>query len=762
MSDPAPGVHADEVDYGGAHEDLDEVQPLRSELLQLPAVQTAPAPGRAVPLLNRELSWLEFNRRVLAEAENQTNPLLERLKFASITANNLDEFLMVRVGGIRELARAGVVERTADGLTPLEQLEKIRKRTRSLVHDLYAVLNGEILPGLASEGIRIDRFADLDAAEKKRLHEYYEKNVAPILTPLAIDPAHPFPFLSNLTLNLAITAETSRGEDHVAFVRVPPLLPRWIPASSPTRFIPLENLIAEHACEFFPGLRIKRVTPFRVLRYSDISIREDEVQDLLQSVESELRRRDRREVVVLEIAHDADESLVTLLTNATNMSTEDVISAPGLLRLSDLMQIYNGIDVPGLKDPAFNPRIPSQLASSEDIFSIIRRSDLLLHRPYDSFTAVVEFVQAAAQDPDVVAIKQTLYRTDEGSPIVEALISAALSGKQVTALVELQARFDEMKNITWAKRLETAGVQVVYGLLGFKTHCKLCLVVRREGNELRRYVHLSTGNYNARTARLYTDIDLFTCDPAFGDDSSQLMNILTGFSVTSAQEILEHQVPELKWKRFVVSPLDYHVRVVQWIEREIEHARAGRSARIIAKMNALVDPTVIDALYRASEAGVRIDLIIRGICCLIPGLPKTSENIKVLSVIDRFLEHARIYYFENGGSSEVWVASGDWMPRNFVRRIETAFPILNAELKRRLIDQILGVSLADTIKGWRLQPDGSYKRRKSGDKPLRSQERFIEIARSESVRIGKYEEILHKPGSFRRKAKKPKKKEKSK
>lgn len=752
----------DDLDEPGAAGEL----PLAGEtLVRDRGVETAqgkaaPAkPARQIPLLNREFSWLEFNRRVLAEAQDERVPPLERLKFVSIASSNLDEFFMVRVGGVRDLVISKITERSADGLLPIEQLEGIRKRAKTLIDDLYGTLLGSILPALADRGIRIETLDELSPDELAWLTDFYEKNIAPILTPLAFDPGHPFPFLPNLTLNLAIRAETSRGEDHVAFLRVPPLVARWVSLPNSRRFIPLEVVIAEHAGDFFPGLRIRKITPFRVIRHSDLSIREDEVQDLLQSVESELRRRARKSVVAIEIDRNADESLIKLLTSATRTSRDDVIQAPGPLRAADLMQIYLAVEEEELEDPPFNPRIPSQLATSDDIFAIIKRSDILLHRPYESFTAVVEFVQAAAQDPDVVAIKQTLYRTDEGSPILEALITAANAGKQVTAIVELQARFDELKNINWARRLEDAGVQVVYGLVGIKTHCKLCLVVRREGNELRRYLHLSTGNYNARTARTYTDIDLFTCDREFGEDAAQLMNILTGFSVTTAQEILDRQVPDLLWEWFVVSPMDYHVSVIGWIEREIEHAKAGRGARVIAQLNALVDPVVIDALYRASEAGVKIDLIVRGICCLVPGVPRLSENIKVLSVIDRFLEHPRIFYFENGGQNEVWISSGDWMPRNFLRRIEVTFPILDVEVKRRIIDQILLTSLSDTTKGWRLQPDGSYKRRKAGEHAIRSQERFIEIARSEAVRIGNYEEIIHRPGSFRRKAKKAKKKD---
>jgi polyphosphate kinase len=726
-------------------------------------VPTAPQPARSIPLFNREFSWLEFNQRVLSEAEDPKVPMLERLKFVSITASNLDEFIMVRVGGLRDLVAANVAERSADGLTPKQQLKGIRERVRILLERLYAAFDANAVK-LAAHDIRIDDFSAFSDEEKAILRAEFERNIAPILTPLALDPGHPFPFLPNLTVTLAVQLETTRGDEHVAFVRVPPLLPRWIALEGTTRFVPLESLIAANLSSFFPGLRVRKVTPFRILRNADFSIREEEVENLLQSVEAELRRRDRKEAVTIEIAADADDSLLDVLTRNTGVLKEDVILNRGLLRLSDLMQVYLKIRKPSLMDPPFNPRIPLQLATSDDMFSIIRTSDILLHRPYDSFTAVVEFVQSASVDPDVVAIKQTLYRTDEGSPIIEALVAAAAAGKQVTAIVELQARFDEMKNIAWAKRLENAGVQVVYGLVGIKTHCKLCLVVRREGDELRRYVHLSTGNYNARTGRIYTDIDLFTCEPGFGEDATQLINLITGFSISSVQEVFENQVNDLKWKRFIVSPIDYHLWVVRQIEREIAHAAAGRPGRIVAKLNALVDPAVIDALYRASEAGVKVELIIRGICCLVPGVPGVSDNIRVISVIDRFLEHARIFAFDNGGNPEVFVSSGDWMPRNFLRRMEATFPILEPALRDRVLKEILATSLSDNVKGWRLQPDGSYKRRKAGEGKVsvRSQERFIEIARSEAVRIGSYEESLRKPASIRRKVKRHKRKDKDK
>jgi len=713
-------------------------------------------PAGRDPLLNREYSWLDFNRRVLGEAETSTVPLLERLKFIAITANNLDEFLMVRLGGIRDMIAAGISERSPDGLTASQQLKGVRSRVRQQQAEIYNVFETRIRPALAEIGIVFVSPSELPKKERARLTQYFKTELEPILTPLAFDPGHPFPFLSNQALNLGVHLESSRGEEHLVFVKIPAMAPRFIPTTNARRFVPIERLIAEHVGVLFPGLTTKRVTPFRVIRNADILIREDDVQQsLLQTIETELRRRDRREVVWIDVEGETDEALINLLVNATHVERDDVFCAPGPLRLSDFHRISDAIHKPALKDPPFNPRIPPQLATNEDIFTIIRRGDVLLHRPYDSFSSVVELVQAAAEDPDVVAIKQTLYRSDPASPIVDALAQAAMRGKQVAVVVELQARFDERKNIGWARQLEEAGVQVVYGLVGVKTHCKLCLVVRREGDRLRRYVHLSTGNYNATTARLYTDLDLFTTDDDFGDDASQLMNILTGFSLSSVQEIFEGTA-KVDWKKLVVSPMDYHDWTLQMIEREAGHAAAGKPGRIVARMNSLVDPKVISALYKASRAGVKIDLLVRGICCLVPGVEGVSENIRVTSIVDRFLEHVRAFHFRNGGNDEVWVSSGDWMPRNFFRRVEVTFPIASRALQKRLTDEILATGLQDTVKAWALGSDGVYRRRDAGTDPLRSQDRFIEIARAEAIRSAPYEEAIRKAAKSRKKAKKKK------
>jgi polyphosphate kinase len=717
------------------------------------------APDSPPPrLFNREFSWLAFNRRVLAEAQDPSVPLLERVKFISIASNNLDEFLMVRLGAVHELITRGIRDYSADGLTPKQQLRGIRQRTKRLLTDMYESLH-KLQGPLRKAGIRIERFEALSKKRQQAMRAWFEQHVAPVLTPLAVDPGHPFPFLGSRSLNLAIVLVSPNGTStHVAFIRVPPTLPRFVQVDDKLHFLPLEELIVANLGYFFPGLTLRTAVPLRVIRNADLTLDEDEVQDLLKSVESELRRRERKDVIWMEVAEGADAEVLSLIAEELGVTTDDIFFTPGLPKLSDLMEIYAASAKPSLIDPPFNPRIPAQLATSDDIFSIVRRGDVLLHRPYDSFTPVVELVQTAADDPGVVAIKQTLYRTDTGSAIVEALARAAERGKQVTAIVELQARFDEMKNITWAKRLEEAGVQVVYGLVGIKTHCKVCLVVRREGDTLRQYVHLSTGNYNARTATLYTDLDLMTVDPDIADDAAHVMNLLTGYSISTVQELFDERASGWEWQKLVAAPLDYHGWVLRMIAREAEHARAGRPAQIIAKMNALVEPGVIEALYEASNAGVKIDLIIRGICCLVPGVAGQSANIRVISVVDRFLEHTRIFLFRNGGATEVFSSSGDWMPRNLFRRVELTFPILAPPLVDRVEREILGTCLADNVKAWKLLPDGSYRKRTPRGTPLRSQERFIEIARAESVRVGPYEESLARPAAVRKKAKRAKRK----
>ena len=700
-----------------------------------------------IPLFNRELSWLEFNRRVLAEAESPDVPLLERVKFLSITATNLDEFLMVRVGGIQQLVASAIRERSVDGLTPKQQLKAIRERVKTLQRDMYRV-HDTLLPELRENGVRIDSAELLTKKQQAALAEEFHGRVAPVLTPLAVDPGHPLPFLPSASLNLAVLL-VAGSETFTAFFKIPKSLARFVAIpGSPRRFLPVEELIRMHVSGFFPGLDVREVVPFRVIRNADTSLREDEVHDLLKSVESELRTRERKEVVWMEIARSASDDAIAMLLRELDVSRENVFLTSGLPRLGDLMEIYALAGSPSLKDEPFTPRIPAELARREDIFSIIRSRDVLLHRPYDSYTSVIELVQSAAEDPDVVAIKQTLYRTEPGSVMIDALARAAEKGKQVTAIVELQARFDEARNIAWARRLEEAGVQVVYGLVGMKIHSKICIVIRREGGELRRYVHLSTGNYNARTARLYTDVDLLTADPELADDAVQLLNLLTGYSSETLQEAFTRPEADWKWKKLIVAPADYHRWTLRMIEREKSHAAAGRAAQIVAKMNSLVDEQVIAALYDAAAAGVRIDLIVRGICCLVP-----RDNIRVVSIIDRFLEHSRLFLFRNGGQTEVFASSGDWMPRNFFRRIEVTWPIDASQLRDRAELQILGTCLVDDAKTWRLQIDGTYRRRRPGPRSIRSQQRFIDFARAEAVKIPSYDEAVKRPAQARKRAK---------
>jgi polyphosphate kinase len=687
----------------------------------------APAAYPADHYINRELSWLEFNGRVLEEAADATNPWLERLKFLSIFSSNLDEFFEIRVSGLQQQVYAGVEPQDfgAEGMAPAEQLAAIEKRTHELVAEQHRVLTSEVLPGLTETGIERVRWTDLTPAERRQAAGFFRASVFPVLTPLAIDPGHPFPHVHNKSLNIALLVERKNGglpRRHFAVVQVPAVLDRVMivsRAEKKVRFILLEDLIAEHLGELFGHLKVVNHTVFRVTRNNDLSIQEDEAEDLLETIEESLRQRMRSDPVRLEIAADAGDLFVEMLTEAHDLEPRDVYRIDGPVDLTALMALYRLEGFASAKDEPLVPRVPPQFAAADDVFQVIRGRDVLVHLPYESFTCVVDFINQAADDPQVLAIKQTLYRTSGGSPIIEALARAAQNGKQVTALVELKARADEQANIAWARMLEQAGVHVVYGIVGLKTHCKASLVVRREAEGIRRYVHLSTGNYNPATARLYTDLGLFTADPDFGEDVSALFNLLTGYA------------EGYEWKKLLVAPLDLRERIIGLIEREEQHARAGRPARIIVKMNALVESSVIDALYRASTAGVTIDLVIRGICCLKPGLPGVSERIHVTSIVDKFLEHSRIFYFENGGAPDVWLASADWMPRNFWRRIETVFPVQDAALKGRIVNDILRLVLADTVKARELQANGTYRRRVApeGETPVRSQVALQLLAR---------------------------------
>ena len=680
--------------------------------------------------LNRELSWLEFNARVLEEAADKTNPLLERLKFAAIFSSNLDEFFEVRVAGLQQQLYAGIEPQDygADGLDPAEQLSLIATRVHALVAEQHRLLDTEIMPGLAAAGIQRVALDTLDAAERDYLDKLFAREIYPVLTPLAIDPGHPFPHVHNKSLNIVLLVENAEsGQQLYGVVQVPALLDRVValPGRDPDklRFVLLEEIIAAHLGDLFGGFKVLAHTVFRVTRNTDLAINEDDAEDLLQTIEETLRQRILGDAVRLEILSSGDDRFAQMLMGALDLRESDVYRVNGPVDLTALMALHRGEGFRTLRDEALVPRPAPAFASGENPFDVIRAEDVLVHHPYESFGAVVDFIDRAADDPQVLAIKQTLYRTSGGSPIISALARAAQNGKQVTALVELKARYDEENNIVWARELEQAGVHVVYGIVGLKTHCKAALVVRRERSGLRRYVHLSTGNYNPTTARIYTDIGLFTADPAFGEDVSEMFNLLTGYSQTR------------RWRKLVVAPVELRERVIALIERERKHAEAGQPARIIVKMNALVEVSVIDALYRASQAGVEIDLVIRGICSLRAGLPGVSERIRVVSTVDRFLEHSRVFYFSNGGDPEVFLASADWMPRNFFRRIEVMFPVEAAALKARIVDRILPTILGDNVKARLQNPDGSYRRLapEEGQATIRSQTVLHSQARGSAV-----------------------------
>lgn len=696
-------------------------------------------PERALPAyapdhyLNRELSWLEFNARVLEEAADASNPWLERLKFLAIFSSNLDEFFEIRVAGLQQQVYAGVEPQDygADGLAPADQLSAIERRVHELVAEQYRILREAVLPGLAAGGIVHVPFDELTQAERRHVDALFRASIYPVLTPLAIDPGHPFPHVHNKSLNIALVVERSHGTQrrrHFAVVQVPAVLDRVVVVSTHgegrVRFVLLEDIIARHLRELFGGLRVVSHTVFRVSRNTDLTIEEEDAEDLLETIEESLRQRMRSDPVRLEILADADAVFTDMLSEAHDLEPRDVYRVDGPVDLTALMILHRIDDFAGLRDEPLVPRVSPSFAQGRDVFDVIRARDVLVHVPYESFGCVVDFIERAADDPQVLAIKQTLYRTS-ASPIIAALARAAQNGKQVTALVELKARMDEQNNITWARTLEQAGVHVVYGIVGLKTHAKAALVVRREADGIRRYVHLSTGNYNPATARVYTDLGLFTANPDFGEDTSALFNLLTGYA------------DGYKWRKLLVAPLGLREQMVALIEREERNARDGQAARIIVKMNALVEPTVIDALYRASQARVTIDLVIRGICCLRPGLPGVSENIRVTSIVDKFLEHSRIFYFENAGNPEVFLASADWMPRNFWRRIETVFPIEDPALQARIIGDILQVVLADNVKTRDLLSDGSYRHRSpaDGEPVVRCQVALQHLAR-EAAREG--------------------------
>jgi polyphosphate kinase len=670
--------------------------------------------------INRELSWLEFNRRVLEEAQDEQVPLLERLKFLAIVSSNLDEFFMVRVGGLQQKVQAGIPRGSgADRMPPLEQLERISQEVRQMVAGQYSSLLGQVLPALEAEGIVLKKEKDLTDAERQRLTEVFHQEIFPVLTPLAIDPGHPFPHLLNKSLNLAVVLRRPRDDEKLyAVVQAPAVLPRFVPlpAAKGHAFAPLETVIRLHLPVLFPGMTLEHATAFRVTRDSEYEIDDDEVEDLLKAIEEEIRKRRRGAAVRLEIDEAAPPEVEQFLMNALSLDPLDVYRIPGLLDLTGLFQVYGLPGYPNLRDPPLVPQLVPEFAQASNLWGVIRARDILLHHPYESFSHVVEFLESAAEDERVLAIKQTLYRTSSDSPVVRALQRAADNGKQVTAVIELKARLDEERNILWARELEKAGVHVVFGFVGLKTHCKVSLVVRREDDGIRRYVHLATGNYNPQTARIYTDLGYFTCNSDFCEDASALFNYLTGYC----------ELPQ--WRKLIVAPSRLQSFMIEKIEQEAAHQKAGRKGRIIAKINGVLEPLVVQALYRASQAGVRIDLICRGICALRPGLPGISDNIRVTSIVDRFLEHSRIFYFENNGDPQVYIGSADWMDRNLSRRVEVVFPIEPPELKQRLIREILATSLADNSKARLLGPDGAYQRIAPTEPRVRSQEAFLEMA----------------------------------
>ena len=661
-------------------------------------------PGRrrhaALPYVNRELSWLDFNARVLHEARDERNPLLERAKFLAIFGSNLDEFFQVRVSGLMEQVAAGSAKLSSDGRTAAEQLAVIRDRVQDLVID-HCRLFREVRAGLAAEGVAIVDHADIPA-HHARLRERYLEEIFPVLTPLAVAPGHPFPYISTLSLSLAITvADPVTGEQRFARIKVPPILPRLVEVERRV-YVPLEQVIAANLDALFPGVQVVEAHMFRVTRDADFDVEEDEVGDLLLAIEQELRRRRFGSAVRLEVEEAMPGAMREFLLSGIGLGGDDLYEVPGMLDLTSLWQIAT-LEIPALRDPAWTPVVPARLVPADegeqaDVFAAIRQGDLLVHHPYESFTASVErFITQAADDPDVLSIKQTLYRTSGDSPIVRDLIRAADQGKQVVVLVEIKARFDEEANIVWARKLEQAGAHVVYGLVGLKTHSKVALVVRREGTGLRRYLHLGTGNYNPKTARLYTDLGLLTCRPELGADATDLFNYLTGLSRQEG------------FRRLLVAPITLRPRIRDLILRETEHARAGRPARIVAKVNALVDPEMIELLYEASQAGVEIDCIVRGACSLHPGLHGTSERIRVRSIIGEFLEHSRILGFANGGRQEWYTGSADLMERNLDRRVEVVFPIEDLEAQAR-IEEIVATMLADDRRSWQLGADAAWRR----------------------------------------------------
>ncbi len=689
--------------------------------------------------INRELSLLEFQRRILEEARDENNPLLERLKFLAIFGSNMDEFFMVRVSGIRKQVEAHITEISPDGLTPRDQLAAVRKLSIELYEEAQHLLHRKLLPKLEKSGIHVRDYTRLTKSQKEKVDAHFQEVVHPVLTPLALDPSHPFPHISNLSLNLAIVIHDPKGNEKFARLKVPDTLARLVPvkrSSGAARkdgtiayhhyFVWLEQVIAANIGLLFPGMEVVAVYPFRIIRDADVEIQEIEADDLLESMQQSIRRRKFGSVVQVSIYESMSEDVRDLLVENLEIKPGDLFVQRTPLGLAGLWQLYDSVERYDLKYPPYKPRPLSQIQNvtlPEDFFAAIRQEDILIHHPYDSFSSVIDFLNASARDPQVLAIKQTLYRVGYNSPVVEALLEATERGKQVAVLVELKARFDEESNIGWARMLEQAGVHVVYGLVGLKTHCKVGLVVRQEGDGIRRYVHLATGNYNYITSTAYEDIGMFTCDEAIGADATDLFNFLTGYST------------QPDYRKLWVAPVNLRQKLEALILRETKHAKNGKPARLIFKVNALVDPHVIQLLYQASQAGVKVNLLVRGICCLRPGLKHVSENIRVHSVLGRYLEHSRIYYFYNGGNEEIYLGSADLMQRNLNHRVEAIFPVEDPGHLRYLRDSVLESYFKDKLQTRVMQADGTYKRLrpKEGDNSLSVQEWLMSGPRVEKT-----------------------------
>lgn len=697
--------------------------------MPVPESTPPPASGKTA-FFNRELSWLAFNRRVLEQAQDTRYPILERVRFLSFVSSNLDEFYEIRVAGLLQQVDGGSTDTGLDGLNAREQLRRIHNITVALVHDLYAVWREQLVPQMRQTGLRFKRREELTKAEVRWLERYFEEQVHPVLTPLAVDPSHPFPQLANKSLNIMLWLDdpsTPETEVMMAIIPVPRILPRLVKVEASRTgacYVFLSDLLKMFADRFFPGFHVRSIQAFRITRNSDLYIDEEETQNLLHTIEAELYKLRRGAAVRLEIEEGVNDELLDQLLLALKLPPENVFRINGPINLMRLLSLTDLIDRPDLKFSAFAPYEPPELGTG--IFARLDEGDVLLHHPFESFGPVVRFVEEAARDPEALAIKLTLYRTSSDSPIAKALMAAARNGKQVTALIELKARFDEAQNIQWARQLEESGVHVVYGIVGLKTHCKCCLVVRRHGKALRRYAHLGTGNYNPRTARLYTDLSLFTSEEAITSEVADVFNTLTGFGRGPVFE------------RLLVAPFNLHDRIQELIRTETTNARRGLPARIVVKTNSLVDRDTIANLYEASRAGVQIDLIVRGICCLVPGVPGMSENIRVRSILGRYLEHSRIFYFENAGGKRphLFVGSADWMQRNFFRRIEVVFPIENEKIRQRIVSRLLHVYLRDNRHAKMLQPNGAYKPipPRPGEADFSAQDYFIaeaEAARAE-------------------------------